>query len=216
MGPADLESMGFDVVAVDILELAVSPGLGVVAAAGGLGRFTGWRGTLLAVVRPQAVGTHAGPTGWRARRRPELVRERDDDLTVRSAVDGSLHDFTSSGLARAAVDLGGTPVAALLPSGGLAWWEHSGAPPPNGYWVISSLAATAARTGSFWAGAGWVEIGEEVEADARGQLSAGCGCRACQLADVGYIAHLWRQREITAVHLLGWHNLHQARLLVEG
>jgi queuine/archaeosine tRNA-ribosyltransferase len=35
------------------------------------------------------------------------------------------------------------------------------------------------------------------------------------VADAGYIRHLVAMREITGTHLLGWHNLHQLRRLVE-
>ena len=37
--------MGFEVVAVNLLELAISPGLDAVTAVGGLANFTGWAGT---------------------------------------------------------------------------------------------------------------------------------------------------------------------------
>jgi tRNA-guanine family transglycosylase len=47
-------------------------------------------------------------------------------------------------------------------------------------------------------------------------MADGCDCRACAVAGRGYLAHLWAMREITAEHLLGWHNLHQLRRMVEG
>ena len=217
LGPADLEDMGFDTVAVDLLELAVSPGLEVIAAAGGLGGFTGWRGTILALARPAAVMADLEPAGWRARRPPTLVSEQDDEVVLRSSIDGSLHHLTASGLARAALDLGGAPLRDVLPRGcPLSWWEDGHQPVPGAGWVVSSVPANAGRAGRYWAGEGWSLIADVIDAAAGGPLVDGCACVTCTSARAGYIAHLWGQREITAAHLLGRHNLHQARLLVEG
>lgn len=219
MGPADLEEMGFQVVAVDLIELAVSPGLAVVAAAGGLGAYTAWGGAILALTRGQpaaAIGPGKG-MGWRARGRPVLVREQGDELTLRSPIDGSTHHLTSSGLARAALDLGATPVTKVLGGGRVAWWEEPDTPPPpSAGLVVSAVPAIAARAGRYWTAEGWLEIAAQIDAAVPGPLVAGCACRTCEIAAIGYIKHLWHQREITAMHLLGWHNLHQARLLVEG
>ena len=219
LGPVDLEAMGFTTVAVDLLDLAVSPGLDVLAAAGGLAQFTGWHGTTVALTRAHPTadgqpGTADG--GWRARRPPALVRDHDGDLTVRSAIDGSIHHFTASGLARAAADLGARPVEDLVPQGGLGWWDSPADDPPSTAFVVSAVPATAARAGLYLSAGRWLEIAAATDAAAVGPLAVDCSCRACEIAEVGYIGHLWRQHEITASHLLGWHNLHQARLLVEG
>ena len=210
--------MGFEVVAIDLIDMAVSPGLEVIAGAGGLAAFTGWPGAILALVRTPALAAvdEDQPTGWRARRLPVLVRQQDDELTLRSPIDGSIHHLAYSALAGAAVDLGATPLAALLPAGRVGWWDSDlQAPPPAG-WVVSAVPATAARAGRYWTGTGWAEIATEQDLAAAGRLVEGCGCRTCEIARIGYVAHLWQQREITAAHLMGWHNLHQARLLVEG
>ena len=218
MGPADLEEMGFQVVAVDLIELAVSPGLDVVAEAGGLGAYTAWGGAILALTReqPAAAIRQGKGIGWRARGRPVLVREQGDELTLRSSIDGSTHHLTSSGLAHAAFDLGATPVAKVVGGGRVTWWEEQDTPPPPAAGlVVSALPAVAARAGRYWTTEGGREIAAQTDAAAPGPLVAGCACRTCEIAAIGYIAHLWHQREITAAHLLGWHNLHRARLLVE-
>lgn len=218
LGPADLESMGFEVVAIDLLEMAISPGLELIADAGGLAAFTAWPGTMVALVRtnPPAADGEGGPTGWRARRAPILLRQRDDELTLRSPIDGSTHHLTFSGLARAAVELGATPTGELMPPGTLAWWDSDREQPPTADWVVSAVPADSARAGRYWMGTGWAEIAAQQDPAAPGRLVEGCPCRTCVIARIGYISHLWQQREITAAHLLGWHNLHRARLLVEG
>ena len=210
--------MGVEVVAVNLLELAVSPGLDVLAAVGGLARFTGWRGAIVGVshgdTRRPALGT-AG--GFRARRLPVVLRDEGDRLLVRSEIDGSVHDLSHHALAAAAGVLGATPPAALLPPGtALHRWPSMSEPRPPEGWVYSAVPDEAARLGLYLAPDGWAEISATTDAAAPGPLVPGCECRACQVAQVGYIAHLWSQREITATHLLGWHNLHTIRRRVEG
>jgi hypothetical protein len=208
--------MGFEVVAVNLLELAVSPGLEVIRALGGLGPFTSWRGRLVAQLlgdRPEtpARGSPVGATGWRARRLPVIVREDDGEMELRSPVDGSTWRLNAADLWAAARELG----AATLDGESASWWRTHREPPPAGGTVVSSVPAQAAREGLYLTPGGWLEVAARAD-DARGPLVEGCACRACAIAHAGYLAHLWRQREITAAHLLGWHNLHQARLLVEG
>jgi len=203
-------------VAVDLLELAVSPGLELILAAGGLAAFTGWTGPILALTRIDSRRSTVaeGATGWRARRGPTLVHEQGDGLTLRSSIDGSTHRLTTSGLARAAVDLGATPAEDIVAR--LAWWDSPEETLPSANFVVSAVPAAAARDGRYWTSAGWAEVAAEADSAAAGSLVPGCRCRTCEIAEVGYIAHLWRQREITAAHLLGWHNQHQVRLLLEG
>jgi tRNA-guanine family transglycosylase len=66
----------------------------------------------------------------------------------------------------------------------------------------------------YWDGAAWADLAAAGEEGS--PLLESCRCRACAIANRGYLAHLAAMREITAEHLLGWHNLHQLRLLVEG
>jgi hypothetical protein len=207
-------------VAVNILELAMSPGLEVVAAAGGLAAFTGWRGALCGVVlagdpgQPSRGGANRHD-GWRARRLPVVEAEDGGRITVRSPIDGTLHDLDRAALLLQAAELGAASTADVLPGGELHWWRSSREPAPAG-WVVSAVPADAAREGLYWSAATWQRIDATLDAADDRRLDPGCPCRACRVARLGYIAHLWRQHEITASHLLGWHNLHQARLLVEG
>ena len=221
LGTADLEAMGVEVVAVNLLELAVSPGLDAIAAAGGLAAFTGARasrvcGVILSVPagEPPADGDRDGE-GWRARRLPAVVRAAGDMLTVRSGVDGSTHVIDTTRLIADGARLGGSPAADIVPGAMTTWWRRLADPLPDSGWVVSSVPADAAREGFYWTPGGWTTIGGEAS-ETPGPLLSGCGCRACATATRGYLAHLWRQREITASHLLGWHNLHQLRGIVEG
>jgi len=84
---------------------------------------------------------------------------------------------------------------------------------------VSDTAQERAREGQFWDGGGWAELtagGTAGESTGGAPLLDTCGCRACTTAARGYLAHLWAMREITAEHLLGWHNLYQLLRLVEG
>jgi hypothetical protein len=210
------------VVAVNLLELAVSPGLDTIEAAGGIGAFTGWRREVAAVIlaertsEPALAGERQG-SGWRARRLPLITADSGGELTVRSALDGSTHHFDEAALIELGAALGAPAPALATPAGGrLHWWRSQDQPPTTPGWIVSSVPADAAGAGFFWAGGEWRNMTSLVEAGAPGPLAEGCACRACAIAGSGYIAHLWRQREITAAHLLGWHNLCQARSLVEG
>jgi queuine/archaeosine tRNA-ribosyltransferase len=203
---------------VNIYELAVSPGLAVLAAAGGLAAFCGWRERIVALKlsaddRPE----RAGAIGWRGRGLPVVVREEGDALTLLSPLDGSKHQFSVAALESAARDLGAETVVDLAGEGiEVTWWRSCTEAIPGRAWVASSVPADAAADGRYWDGAAWSDINSAGDAATAGALMAGCGCRTCQVAPIGYLGHLWRQREITAAHLLGWHNLYQARLLTEG
>jgi queuine/archaeosine tRNA-ribosyltransferase len=206
LGPDDLREIGVSVVAIDILELQVNLGLEAVRSAGGLGRFTGWEGPILAVVRysDEAASTE----GWRGRGLPQALKAEGDRLRLRSPVDGSIQLVSPSDLTKEAVSLG----AEAPPAGGLAGaeaWTDDAGPPPPGPTVITALAQDEAAAGKFWDGSGWAGV-----LDGAARWPA-CDCRACVIAGADYIAHMWRVREITAEHLLTWHNMHQLRLLVE-
>ena len=210
LGPDDLVEIGISVAAVDIVELAMGLGVDRIERLGGLARLTGWQGPLVAVAR-----FGAGPppaTGWRARALPELLSERDGVLRLRSTVDGGTVTVTREDLADGARRIGAEPAASVTGAGvDVLEWDD-GEPPPGGL-LVSSRAAEEAHRGRFWDGSGW---GELAAAPGPGPLLDGCGCRACRVAERGYLAHLLAMREITAEHLLGWHNLYQLRLVVEG
>lgn len=210
LGPEDLAEIGISVAAVDIVELAVGLGLDRVERLGGLARLTGWEGPLVAVAR-----TGSGPpaaTGWRARALPEVLSESDGILELRSALDGSTISLARRELADWASRLGAEPATSVAGEG-VEVLEWEGSEPPSGALLVSGLAQERAREGRFWDGSAWAEL---AIAAAAGSLVDGCGCRACAVADRGYLAHLWAMREITAEHLLGWHNLYQLRQMVEG
>ena len=165
---------------------------------------------------PAGEGGREGE-GWRARRLPTITGRSDDEMTVRSSLDGSTHHLRAAELILAGGRLGASTASELVPPGDqLDWWRWTGHAAPSTGWVVSSVAADAARDGLFWTEGGWISIAAIEDAATAGPLVAGCACRACEVASAGYLGHLWRQREITASHLLGWHNLQQVRRLVEG
>jgi queuine/archaeosine tRNA-ribosyltransferase len=210
LGPDDLAEIGISVAAVDIVELAVGTGLHRVERLGGLARLTGWDGPLVAVARMASAPPPA--TGWRARALPQLLSESDGVLELRSALDGSKVSLVRAELAEWARRLGAEPAISIDGDGVEARiWEE--AEPPAAALLVSSRAQDEARKGRFWDGGGWTEL---AALSGAGALLDGCDCRACAIAGRGYLAHLWSMREITAEHLLGWHNLHQLRRLVEG
>jgi queuine/archaeosine tRNA-ribosyltransferase len=214
LGPQDLEEIGISAAAVDILELALGLGLERIDRLGGLHAVTGWAGPLLAVARMTTFP--AAAPGWRGRALPRLVAERDGILELRSSIDGATVQLARSQLSDAARRMGAEPAASLAGDGVelLAWDD---ATPPPGALLVSTLAQDMAANSRFWDGAGWTRLAAAPGGgDAGSPLLKGCRCRACALASRGYLAHLSAQREITAEHLLGWHNLHQLRLLVEG
>ncbi|GAC1334347.1 MAG: hypothetical protein NVSMB17_15860 [Candidatus Dormibacteria bacterium] len=203
-------------VAVNIYELAVSPGFDAIGAMGGLRAFTGWRGLMVQVARWEAAGTAPAAAGWRSRRRPALVSEEPGAVRLRSAIDGSIHAFDVDELSGEADRMGAVRLASALATGArLHWWDSADDVLPGDGWVVSEVPAAAGRAGFYWTAGGWRAVAEIADAAQGGPLLQGCECRTCTIARCGYIAHLWRQQEITAAHLLGWHNLHQARLAVE-
>jgi queuine tRNA-ribosyltransferase len=97
---ADLEAVGAQVVLANTYHLMLRPGADVVAAAGGLHRFTGWPGHLL---------TDSG--GYQVF---SLAAEVDDDgVTFRSTYDGSRHRLTPEAAVRVQEDLGADIAMAL-------------------------------------------------------------------------------------------------------
>jgi queuine/archaeosine tRNA-ribosyltransferase len=210
LGPSDLAEIGISVVAIDIIELAVGMGLDRVERLGGLARLTGWDGPVVAVARTASEPPAA--TGWRARAIPELLSESDGILALRSALDGSKVSLVRAELAGWARRLGAEPAASVAGDGVEAPVWGEGEPPP-GSLLVSSRAQDEARKGRFWDGRAWADV---AATNGGGALADGCDCRACAVAGRGYLAHLWAMREITAEHLLGWHNLHQLRRMVEG
>jgi queuine/archaeosine tRNA-ribosyltransferase len=209
--------MGFEIVAVNILELAVSPGLDEVEALGGLAAFTGWKGPIGAVqLGEPGSGVHGAATGLRARRRPVIISATTAALRVRSTVDGSIHELGPGVLDLEARRLGATSWRDLAPEGTeIRAWEDADDPLPGRGWVVSAAPGEAGRQGRYRVAGAWAQITAIADAATPGPLVRGCGCRTCAIAGAGYVAHLWDQGEITAAHLLGAHNLHCARHEVE-
>jgi queuine/archaeosine tRNA-ribosyltransferase len=213
LDPADLVEIGISAAAVNIVELALGVGLEAVARLGGLAALTGWQGPLVAV--GHTAGTAPSTTGWRAKGLPWLVSERDGVMVLRSPVDGGTTRLARAELADRAYGLGAEPAASLSEPGvTVADWD-SGAPPAQ-VLVVSRLAQEEAARGRFWAGEEWADLDLVATEAPTDPLVDGCSCRACAIASRAYLAHLLAMREITAEHLLGWHNLHQLRLRVEG
>jgi queuine tRNA-ribosyltransferase len=81
LAPADLEDLGVSIVLANAYHLMLRPGTDVIAARGGLHRFTGWNGHFL---------TDSG--GFQVfSLRPAVD---DDGVTFRSTYDGSVHRLT--------------------------------------------------------------------------------------------------------------------------
>jgi queuine/archaeosine tRNA-ribosyltransferase len=213
LAPADLLEIGISAVAVDIVELALGMGLEVVDRLGGLPALTGWDGPMVAVIRTATTAPDA--TGWRAKSPPWLVSDRDGVLLLRSSVDGRTTGLARAELTDWARRLGADPAVSISGSGvEVADWD--GGEPPAGALLVSRLAQEEAGHGRFWTGAEWGDLGRAATEAPAAPLVAACDCRACAIASRGYLAHLQAMHEITAEHLLGWHNLHQLRLRVEG
>ena len=197
LGPADLEEIGITIVAVDVLELRLGPGLDTVQAAGGLGAFIGWDGPIVAIARYSDEAT--GATGWRGRGLPQLLRADGDSLTLRSTVDG---DVATVALEQLQAETAGLGADAGDEADPVAVWIDPDAPPPASGIVVTELGQAQAAGGRYFDRGTWRDIAE----GAAGLLAPSCGCRACQVAGGAYLAHLWAVREITAQHLLTWHN----------
>src|SRR5258708_6957982 len=212
LGPEDLREIGVSAVAVDIVELAVGLGLERIERLGGLSAFLAWDRPVVAI----AGWSTAAPatTGRRSRTPPQLLSERDGVLLLRSAIDGGTIQLARRDLAAWADRLGAEPASSIAGEGlDVASWDD-GDPPP-GQLIVSGLAQRQAHEGRFWDGAGWSQLGSS-PADAGNQpMREDCSCRGCAIATRGYLSHLWKMREITAEHLLCWHNLHQIRIRIE-
>jgi hypothetical protein len=199
------------VVAIDVLELALGPGIERVERLGGISAWTGWRGPAVAVAC--LVPDRPGGTGWRSPDPPRLIAAGDAGLRVRSAIDGAVRTVGLEELEAWAARLGlEGPVVLRLPAGSgaggsgdglggdprVAIWDDLEAPPAAAI-LATDLPLRLAREGRRLL----PDIGD-------------CGCPACAIASRGLVRHLWEEREITAVHLLLRHNLHAALRLVAG
>jgi queuine/archaeosine tRNA-ribosyltransferase len=206
LGPRDLREIGIEVVAIDVLELSSEVGVDRIRACGGINAWLSWQGPVLAIFR--VATTAPSTTGWRGHGLPHLIRERDGELTVKSPVDGTALNTSHAALAMAALAIGAVPSAQLDNAGErFCLWDDAGSAPPAEDLVVSGLAAAQARAGKHFDDDSWQDVTE--------QLKAYCDCRACSLASGDLLRHLWESREITATHLLTWHNLHRMRLAVE-
>jgi queuine/archaeosine tRNA-ribosyltransferase len=212
LGPEDLREIGISAVAVDILELGLGFGWERIERLGGLRAFLGWDGPVVAVAGWSTGRAEA--TGRRAQALPQLISEEDGVLQLRYAIDGRTIRVGRQEISGWATRLGADPDVSIAGAGvALVAWEEGN--PPEGQMVVSRLAQHEAHRGRFWNGAGWIQLGASAAAAGEEPLLKDCGCRACAIATHGYLTHLWGVREITAEHLLGWHNLHQSRLRVE-
>jgi queuine/archaeosine tRNA-ribosyltransferase len=207
LGPADLEEIGISIVAVDILELWLGVGFDRIDAAGGLGPFIGWDGPIVGIAR--YADEAPVMAGWRGRGLPQLLKQRDDTLRLRSAIDGAVVDVVIDELRTRAATLG--PGLVNATDDDVRPWSGASDPPVDGRIVVSDAAQVEAAAGRYHADSGWTELATP----AGGPLVPGCGCRPCRIAGSAYIAHLAAAREITAEHLLVWHNTHRLRRVVE-
>lgn len=83
LAPAELEATGVEIVLGNAYHLYLRPGLDVLRAAGGLGRFMGWRGPIL---------TDSG--GFQVFSLARINEIDDEGVTFQSHIDGSRHRLT--------------------------------------------------------------------------------------------------------------------------
>jgi hypothetical protein len=204
LGAADLEQMGFTTVAVDVLELALGPGIDRVLRLGGAGPFTGWRGPVLGVAR--SLGADPVTAGWRARGLPGLRMQDDGSMLVRSALDGSRHLLPSGAFEAWCEELGVRWAA----EGTAALWDSPATPPPSSGLVVTTVPGDQAVAGMVRMDGSWQPVNQLPAPGEPGgdePLDAACSCRGCRVANQGWLRHLWDSREITAPYLIGTHNL---------
>ncbi|MCL1991649.1 MAG: tRNA guanosine(34) transglycosylase Tgt [Spirochaetes bacterium] len=79
----DLEEIGFQIILSNTYHLALRPGAGIIGAAGGLGRFTGWRRNIL---------TDSG--GFQVFSLASLRKITREGVSFSSHIDGSRHFFS--------------------------------------------------------------------------------------------------------------------------
>lgn len=137
-----------------------------------------------------------------------LEREKGGRLHFWSSASGRRLKTSREELAEAAAELGVAPASGLDPAGEVATeWVDGAAPPADGL-LFSDLAPREASAGRFLGAQEWNTV-----ATAGGDhLVPGCECRACLLTSPTLLRHLLSAREITAQHLLAWHNLHQMQV----
>ena len=93
----DLEDLGAQLVLANTYHLMLRPGIDVVAAAGGLHRFTGWPGHVL---------TDSG--GYQVFSMEQLRRISEEGVEFRSHIDGSLHFLSPEKAVEVQVKIGRT------------------------------------------------------------------------------------------------------------
>jgi queuine tRNA-ribosyltransferase len=93
VSPAELASVGSQVVLANTYHLYLRPGEGIVRAAGGLHGFTGWQGPMLTDSGGFQVFS-LGERGMAGTAKTALRTVSEDGITFRSHLDGSKHLFT--------------------------------------------------------------------------------------------------------------------------
>jgi queuine tRNA-ribosyltransferase len=79
----------------------------------------------------------------------------------------------------------------------------------NGVDLFDCVAPTRrARGGTLYTENGTINIGNSQFTDATGPIDPNCGCSTCQTYTLGYIAHLYRSKEMLAATLGSIHNLY--------
>jgi queuine tRNA-ribosyltransferase len=79
----------------------------------------------------------------------------------------------------------------------------------NGVDLFDCVAPTRrARGGTLYTKNGTINIGNSQFTDATGPIDPNCGCSTCQTYTLGYIAHLYRSKEMLAATLGSIHNLY--------
>ncbi|CAN5124519.1 tRNA guanosine(34) transglycosylase Tgt [soil metagenome] len=79
----------------------------------------------------------------------------------------------------------------------------------NGVDLFDCVAPTRrARGGTLYTHKGKINIGNTKFIDAMGPLDPECGCPTCKTYELGYLAHLYRSKEMLAYTLGSTHNLY--------
>ena len=95
LDPADLRSLGANILLANTYHLYLRPGVDVVHAMGGLHRFIGWNGPIL---------TDSG--GFQGYSLEHLRKITEEAIFFKSHIDGSMHTFSPESAMRYQRDLG--------------------------------------------------------------------------------------------------------------
>src|SRR5256886_1542086 len=202
LSPADLKSVGAQLVLANTYHLHVRPGEDVVQRLGGLHRFMGWDRPLL---------TDSG--GFQVFSLEGSRRVDEDGVEFQSHVDGGRRDLTP----QRATEIQWAPREGLAPRLPPAWPrylmgvgfpEDLVAAVERGMDLFDCVAPTRnGRNGSAFTPDGPVNIRNAEHRDDPRPLDATCDCETCATFSRGYLRHLFVAEELLGLRLLSLHNV---------